>query len=223
MKHLTKTLALGAILALQACGSDPAAQNPVGVPAPVPTPIPAPPVQQIPTNVDFVQAYIIPMLQSQYGNLQVMSPVSVPGSNVVIEARSYTWAEMYGRVLAMTQACGCFITNAAMPQGMTNGFVNLNFNDFYVFVGGQSGANFNPWYNVVVTTQSGVQTNFFEIFNLLVSMAYNYYSTYYYNYVYVYGSWPTWNVWPVGNTVGGFINYNSGSGFSINLGGIFNF
>jgi len=216
-------LAFGALLALQACGSDPAAApGPVG---PAPTPVPTPPVASIPANVDFVSAYIIPSLQAQYGNLELMAEVQVGGTNAVIAPGVYSWADMNARILEMVNGCGCFEQNAQIPQGMANGFVNLNYNDFYLFIGGSNGQLFNPWYNVQVRTQSGHRTSFYHIFNLLVTTAYSYYSNYYYSYVYNYGSWGSYNYWPQQNNtqVGGSLSYDSGTGFSINVGGMFSF
>ncbi len=225
MKTITRILALSAGLALQACGADPV---PVG-PAPAPTPVPTPPVQNIAANQDFMLTYIIPSLQQQYGNLTLEAAVTVGGTNETIAAGVYSWVDLYTRLTAMTAACNCYMANSRLPQGMSPGFANLNYNGFYEFIGGVNGAGFNTWFNVGVVTESGHRTSFYHIFYLLVSTAYSYYSQYYYSYVYNYGgTWPSYNYWPqpvfnMGNQVGGFLSYNNGSGFSLNVGGIFNF
>jgi hypothetical protein len=240
---ITQKMALGLIIALKACGGDPANQ-PVA-PIPPPPTQPAPPVTVNPQqcfvdsmnlNRDLILECVMPEYQRYFGSIRLQSQVSIGGT--VIPAGTYTWMDMYSRIQQLAVACGCAIQGVPQVPGLTvSGFMNLNYSQFSTFLGVNSGVA-NAWGFNQVRTESGLipvdylngqyVMNFNQLYNMLVTLAYNFYSQYYYVHYYpVQFNWPTQIIWPgfvapqQGFSVGGGFQFSNGNGFSLTFGGFY--
>jgi hypothetical protein len=244
-----KGLALSAmVLGLGACGDE---KTPVVVTPPPTVTTVTPPANNQDPNFDIVLSSYIPQLQSIYGDIRFLDPVTIfaNGGSVTIPAgTTISWINLYQQyVVPMMLSCGCF--NDVGPllsqwgnYGVSSGFqgwANLNYGDFDLFLSGSygSGPARQNWINVwtaarVQFTRFGQFTTFRQVYSMLSYSQFTYYTqyyyqVYYYNYyqTYIYPVYnPYWgNPWLGGNWAGGGFNYNSGSGWNINFGAIFNF
>lgn len=204
-------LSLVMTLGFQACGKK-GSKQPVA-PQPAPPPPPSDPNTQPYSynngSGDIILSNIVPQYQSIYGDITVVTPVSMNG--VSIQVGTYSWVNMYKMIQPMI--CG---------NGKTCDWSNVNYGQVYNQVSsyyygswGQSGMiefrNPNPNYLGYGTRRS----NFGFVFNALVASNYSYYSSpwgyeytnpnYYYN-----GGYYPYN-YTQGNTMGGSLYINNGN------------
>ena len=222
-------LLTGLVLGLTACG-DNTPPAPAPAPAPAPQPIPPPTVDDANNpNYDYTLVSLVPYLQYYYGDVTILQVITVNLANNTsfqIPAGRYPWAQLYtDYVIRMARECACSIQGAPAGGSSFSGWVNLNFGNFDLFVGGSNGQTFTTWREPNVRFQNGLNTDFYTVFNTLVSYSYVYVVQWYYPY-YMNNSWG-YGMWPgvsgstqSGSTFGGSISYSNGQ-FRANLGGIF--
>ena len=245
MSWIKTSLLVGAVAGLGACGTNntPVPVNPYAAVPQAPTYV-APTWNNIPANqqtgnFDFVHQYLIPNLQTSWGNMTIptaitITPTAVAGvastAVITIPAGTYTWEDMYTKyILVMANSCGCFVaTTGNQPANTTQvgGFVNMNFGTFDAVFS----ANYNNWNvaQVVFPQRGNYQTNFYVVFNSLVSANYEYYTSFYapqYGFQPTVGYWPGYSVYGNGSgsgtSIGGIFSYDRNNGFSANIAGFF--
>lgn len=228
-------MAFGLVAGLAACGgSDPVQPVIVQQAAPVATtPPPATGINlgstcNVGVGQDYMQTCLIPYLQTYYGNVTIQAPVTLNG--ITLAAGSYGWQQIYvSFVIPVSQGCGCFMQGVPNTAGISV-LGQINYSQLYASVGFSSYA-MPSWAQVPVTMNNpmypGTQftTTFGVVFNQLITLGYQYYSSYYqavypnYGYYQGLGSWNMGGYYNNGFSLGG--SYGNGRGLSLGFSGSF--